>query len=43
MDLPNQIYHFYGLQETSEIVSKSSLWEDQSGSKDSGLKDGVAK
>jgi hypothetical protein len=43
MDLPNQIYHFYVLQETSEIVSKLSLWGNQSGSKDSGLGDGVEK
>lgn len=43
MDLPNQIYHFYALQETNEIVSKPSLWGNQSGSKDSGLEGRVDK
>lgn len=43
MDLPNQIYHFYVLQKTSEIVSQLSPWRNQSASKDSGLEDGVEK
>lgn len=43
MDLPNQIHHFYVLQETNEIVSKSLFWGNQSGSKDIVFEGGVEK
>lgn len=43
MDLPNQIYHFYVLQENNETAFQIQLFGNQSWKKGSGLGNGVEK